>query len=377
MSEVGRVVRACVFAMPLISGAASAQGIGSGAPLRDPAIERANAARLASLAADALRRRAAADSIRKFVQFPDTIREGRIRIATKPEFATFARGIARDAEEALAKTFGTAVGAAPMTFVLRSVEGDAGTTQGRLERWISDTLEGAIRLPIEPGPNGPIFLVDGFARKQFAELDSTMRTWLRYPLQPAHDRKLERSAIYTEIATSDNRIARDCRAGSLERCRQGFAFEQPADPVMSWYEPANRRLVARRFLAPRRRDRANDRCLQGDDLACIAELRSWAPKELPPPLSSYARHSLTWVALELGGEGSLARLASSKAETVDQRLAEAARTTPETLIAAWRDSVIAARPRPIAASPGTAWAAVMWGTFLGILSMRSSRWRTR
>ena len=377
MSDVGRAVRAWVLAISLITGEAVAQGIGSGSPLRDPAIERANADRLASLAVDAVRQRAVADSIRKQVQFADTVRDGRIRIATSPELVAFAREIAREAEASLAKTLGPPVDVVPMTFVMRVSPGESGRKHARLERWISDTLEGAIRLAVEPGSNGPIFLADGFARKQFAQLDSTLRAWLRFPLQPAHDVKLGRSATYVEIATTDNRIAAECFAGSLARCREGFAFEQPADPVMSWYEPANRRRLARRALLRRRRDPAVERCVQGDDLMCIAELRSWAPDELPPPLSSHARHSLTWVALELGGDGALARLETSTVGTVEQRLAEAARTTPAKLIAAWRDSVVAARPRPVAASARTAWAAVMWASLLGILSMRSSRWRTR
>jgi len=379
MSEVPRVVLSCMLALALLGSSASAQGVGTGTPLRDPAIERANATHLASLAVDARRQRTVADSIRKWAQFSDTVRDGRIRIATTPELVELARRIARDAEAALARTFGPSADVAPMTFVMRGVTGGNWAKQARLERWISDTLEGAIaiRLQGEPGVNGPAFLVDGFAKKQFGELDSATRTWLRYPLQPAHDRKLERSAIYVDIATSENRIATECRVGSLERCREGFAFEQPADPVMSWYEPANRHRIAVRTFTRRRRDPVLERCSQGDDQACIADLRSWAPSDLPPPLSSSARHSLAWVALEIGGEGALARLGSSTAATVDQRLADAARTTPEKLIGAWRDSVTAARPRPVAANPGTAWAAVVWGSLLGILSMRSSRWRTR
>lgn len=376
MSEARRWTVQVLLPLALAAGGAHAQ-VGQGSSLRDPAIENANLAKLEQLAAEARRLRQLAATISDS-SLGDTVREGRFRIATTPEYVDFARGIARRAEARVAATLRTTPSTA-MTFAMR--DNTAENQKPRrvmLERWVDGRRDAAVRLRVEPGRiDGEDFLVHSIAEERFASLDSATKEWLRGPLLPTINRAQERSAVYVELASTDNRIVADCRDGKLERCREGFAFALPPDPILTWYEPVNRRRIASRSLQRRRRDPLVERCAAGNDGACIAELRTWGTRELPPPLTVGARHSLVWVALGLGGDGALERFESSTATNVEQRLADAARTSPTTLIGAWRDSVIAARPRSVTASGGTAWAAVFWGGLLGILSMRSSRWRAR
>ena len=366
-----------MVALVVASAAAEAQ-IGTGMPLRDPSVERAHFVELDSLASAARRQSARADSARMQNALPDTVREGRFRIEAPPEHLDFARAIARAAEARLARTFGAST-ATRMSFRMRDVTKENQLPRRvLLERWHEGRQDAAIRLRAEPGGrDGEDFLIAAVAHEHFMMLDSTTRRWLRHPLDPSADRTVERTGVYVELATSPNRIVVDCRSGKIDQCRHGFAFEIPEDPIMMWYDVADRRRIGSRNLQYRRRDPNVQRCAEGDDRACIAELRTWAANDLPAPLSAGARHSLAWVALGLGGDGALERFESSADTSMQKRLEAAARMPSDSLISAWRDSVMAARPRPVTASGGTAWAAVMWGGLLGILAMRSSRWRAR
>lgn len=377
MSDRRRVSSHLLAALALASGVAQGQ-VGTGMPLRDPAIERANLVKLDSLALATRGLSARADSARMQSALPDTVHVGRFRIAATPEYLDFARDIARRAEARITTTLGPST-STRMTFrMLDDTRANQRPRRAMLERWIDGRRDAAVRLRVEPGRlEGEYFLVEALAHERFAMLDSSTRAWLRHPLDLTADRRQERAGVYVELATSPNRLVRDCRSGRVERCREASAFERPEDPIRSWYDAGDRRRIGSRNMQRRLRDPNVQRCAEGNDAACIAELRSWAPSELPPPLSVGARHSLVWVALGLGGADALERFTSSTATNVEGRLAESARTSSASLIGAWRDSVAAARPKPVAASIGTAWAAVFWGGLLGVLAMRSSRWRAR
>ena len=377
MSDHGCRSRRFIVALALSSSAAQAQ-VGTGMPLRDASVERANFAALDSMARAARLHTERVDSARMLNALPDTVRVGRFRIEAPPEYLDFARDLARRAEARVTSTFQTS---APtrMSFRMRDItEQNKQPRRVMLERWFQGREGAAVNLRVEPGrTEGVDFLLEALAQEHFMKLDSATQRWLRQPLDPGADRHIERSGVYVELATSPNRIVSDCRSGKIDRCREGFAFELPEDPITMWYDAAERRRIGSRSLKNRRRDPNVPRCAEGDDAACIAEMRTWSVGELPAPLTNGARHSLVWVALGLGGDGALDRLQSSRATSTEKRLEETARTSSASLIAAWRDSVMVNRPRPVTASGRTAWAAVMWGGLLGILAMRSSRWRAR
>jgi hypothetical protein len=87
------------------------------------------------------------------------------------------------------------------------------------------------------------------------------------------------------------------------------------------------------------------------------------------------RLSLLRLALRLGGEGSYARFVRDSAAPVEQRLRDASKLSVEELLARWQREVVRARPAPASTAPRTAVFALLWGTILCGVSLRSSRWR--
>jgi hypothetical protein len=93
------------------------------------------------------------------------------------------------------------------------------------------------------------------------------------------------------------------------------------------------------------------------------------------PLSAEARHSLARLVLDVGGRAAYTRLLRYPGRPLSERLAFAAGLPRDSLMARWRSSILAARPKPVTITAPGAWTALGWAVVFGLLALRSSRWR--
>jgi len=117
------------------------------------------------------------------------------------------------------------------------------------------------------------------------------------------------------------------------------------------------------------------KCREHRDDACTALLQLLPPGSLPRPLGQAARLVLVREALRAGGRDAYRRLVASPTAAIDARLSSAAGTDFDSLVARWRNDVLAARPRPLTLPWWAGFAAIGWTAFFGFCALRSSRWR--
>ncbi len=210
--------------------------------------------------------------------------------------------------------------------------------------------------------------------------DEALRTWLGGPARPFAPTPSELSAVYVELVTAPSQAARSCFVGDLAGCRFASSLGDAVDTFERWYpSPAERRrlvtaslshLLSRGETRPSFLD-----CAAGKDSACTELLRSTPPWSLPSPLSRGAHRTLVQVALRLGGREAYHRLLASPDAPLATRLAAAAGVGVDTIVARWRDEVLASRPASVSLPPWGAWVAVGWVAFFAACGLRSSRWR--
>lgn len=112
------------------------------------------------------------------------------------------------------------------------------------------------------------------------------------------------------------------------------------------------------------------RCFVRDIQACVLALTG----DASPAMSSPTRLSLIQHALELGGDGSYARLIDG-APGVATALERAAKQSVESVVGSWRDAAEDARPRVHAGVARAGFWTVVWLLGLALFAMRSTRWR--
>lgn len=121
------------------------------------------------------------------------------------------------------------------------------------------------------------------------------------------------------------------------------------------------------------------RCFAGEEASCWEAAGMVDPSagtgDPDPPLSYPARSALLAFALRTGGRGAYARLMESRGDP-RERLAAAAETTPDALMAAWLARVRRARPDPQGGRGRSAAAALAWLALFGFLAAGSTRWRS-
>jgi hypothetical protein len=98
-------------------------------------------------------------------------------------------------------------------------------------------------------------------------------------------------------------------------------------------------------------------------------------KEPLIPLSPEARASFLGQALRTGGAGAFLRLRAADGEPLLDRLVAAAGVPQDSLLAAWRSAVLAARPSARAGLIRSPLSVLFWLVLLGALAVRSTRWR--
>lgn len=204
-----------------------------------------------------------------------------------------------------------------------------------------------------------------------------MRGWLGGSVE-SHD--LGMAWTYVELITAPSQAVRACYLGDLNSCNSSLALGEIADPVFEWYSADERRIVVERRIPSANPDLGQlwTECVEGrSDTACVDYLNSDALDEVPPPLSLGARRSLLSEALRLGGEGAYTRLVNSRDSDRLSALAAAAAQPADSLLAAWREAVLSARPVPTTLTRAGAAVAILWIVFFAVAATRSTRWRLR
>ena len=213
-----------------------------------------------------------------------------------------------------------------------------------------------------------------------AALDDSARGWIRTPLPAGRESAGDRERVYVELVTGSTDISRRCLGGEMLGCRELFGLAPVNDPLLDGHTAVQRRsLVAARTAQLRAtgRTREFDRCVADhDDDACIARLRTLPPDMFAQSVGSNdLRRSFLRSVLERGEAHAYDRLRSTDSLPLDARLAAAGGAPIDTLIAAWRVRVLAARPSRTPVAPVTALATLAWIIATSALALRSSRWR--
>jgi hypothetical protein len=193
------------------------------------------------------------------------------------------------------------------------------------------------------------------------------------------DRGTGLEAAYLQLVTAPWSVARRCYRGDLHACTIALGLDPSADPAMTWFTTPGERqsvVLAADFMYQNGRTEPDlQRCREGNDSACTALLHQTPVTSLTRPLDNEARQSVLAIALAMGGRDAYERILTHPDLKPGAELALAAGVPTERVVAVWRDSVLAARSRPVQVNLVETMAGLMWiFGFLG-LALRSTRWR--
>jgi hypothetical protein len=208
--------------------------------------------------------------------------------------------------------------------------------------------------------------------------DASLRSWLPNPLGFETKDPLW-TLVYTELVTAPSRATKGCFAGALDDCRAALGFVPDSLQFERWYAGQPTEWLVHRFAAIARTSglaAVYSSCVDDHDpQACNRIASEMGVGRLPPPLGEGARTLLLHLALERGGRDAASRLLADSTAPVEARLERAAAIPIDSLVSVWRGRVLAARPESVMVSVAGAWIAVGWAAGLGLVALRSSRWR--
>jgi hypothetical protein len=317
-----------------------------------------------------------ADSVTRSRILVDTVRAGALRVLTHRALTPLVTAAADSAWRTLEHTFGpTAARAGKGLMIIQSQAHPA------IPSPPARILSREITVP-RTANLGDVarYLVSYGASFIGTERDTALANWMHSEFAPTLSRDDRLELVYLEMVTSPWSKARGCYLGDLQDCRAALGLSGRADPIRGWYDAADRRTKVRDLPPSRWVTNAlpAQQCRNGgSDETCEVALRTMPVAWVETPLSGTARFSLVFLALETGGVGAYDRIAASTDRSIESRLAAGAFLSGDSLLALWRGRVLAARPRTVALGPsgGGAWSAVLWSVFLGVLALRSTRWR--
>jgi hypothetical protein len=307
----------------------------------------------------------------------DTIRAGRLTVFAAAGDRAVQRG-AVAAWRMLDSIFGDATSplAGYSLLVSRPARGEGTDITGRqgvLDRILLDSTAGVNDVTWQ--------IVNAGSLRIQAQADSALKHWLGgAPLAEQAVVLSPRTRAYEEIVLAPWRSVHRCYLGELAWCRVALGLTQDSNPVVNWYDAAERRAIVaelRHYHQVWRQHGATERCLiQQSDEACIALLRSLPPTlPLPQPLPYATRVTLVRRAMELGGPGAYSRLAGNSDRALAARLAAAAGVSADSLLASWRRDILTAPPKTVRFAASAVWSAVGWVALVAFLGFRSTRWR--
>jgi hypothetical protein len=300
----------------------------------------------------------------------DTIAVGGLRIIVNPSPLSW-REAAERAWPVIDSFYGSAAADLPQyPYIFRVVDPDSGVRR--------TVLHVGVELPWDLDVRGTttVLLTTVIA----PHFDPALADWLGTALRPTLRPQDERTAVFVQLVTAPSDAVRRCFLGDIARCKDVLLVGDSTDLVRrSYVTPAEREALvtesfadyfARGATAP-----SLQRCRQHRDDACTALLQSLPPGSLPRPLGHAARLVLARQALRAGGRDAYRRLVASSSATIGARLSSAAGMDIDSLVARWRNDVLAARPKPLTLPWWAGFAAIGWTAFFGFCALRSSRWR--
>jgi len=320
------------------------------------------AQRLADVADSLERVRATAGS--------DTIAVGGLRIIVNPSSLPL-REAAERAWPVIDSLYGSAAEDLPRyPYIFRAVDPDSGVRRA--------VLHVGVELPWDLDLRATSMVL--LTTVTPPDFDPALADWLGAALRPALRPQDERAAVFVQLVTAPSEAVRHCFLGDIARCKDVLQIGDSTGWLARWYvTPAEREALvtgsftdyfARGATAPTLQN-----CRQHRDDACTALLQLLPPGSLPRPLGQAARLVLVREALRAGGRDAYRRLVASPNAAIDGRLSSAAGMDFDSLVARWRNAVLAARPRPLTLPWWAGFAAIGWTAFFGFCALRSSRWR--
>jgi hypothetical protein len=203
---------------------------------------------------------------------------------------------------------------------------------------------------------------------------SAINQWVAAaPLAPELEPKPDWGALRLQIVSSPSHFGRDCFLGDVHACRLYLELDTLPDPPSTLLDAAGRQRMVKResISAARASSVATERCLAGNDDACLTVLRMIRLSAMSTP---FVRASLVSHALTLGGERAAERLIATPGAARDA-IAATANQPLDSVIADWqrhlneRSGTASNLPLSIAIS------SLIWIGLCVFLSLRSSRWR--
>jgi hypothetical protein len=300
----------------------------------------------------------------------DTIAVGGLRIIANPSPLPW-RAAAERAWPIIDSLYGNAAADLPRyPYIFRAVDPDSTVRR--------TVLHVGVELPWDLDVRGTtsVLLTTVIA----PHFDPALADWLGTALRPTLRPQDERTAVFVQLVTAPSEAVRRCFLGDIARCKDVLQVGDSTGLVTRWYvTPAEREaLVTESFADYFARGATGpslQRCRQHRDDACTALLQSLPPGSLPRPLGHAARLVLVREALGVGGRDAYRRIVTSSNAVIGARLSRAAGMHVDSLVARWRNDVLAARPRPLALPWWAGFAAIGWTAFFGFCALRSSRWR--
>ena len=313
----------------------------------------------------------------------DTLPLGPVRLVLRPDLAERIRPAMPGARETLERRFG-AVKVPPVGALRIDLVVGGGGTAPHLEARFYPTETGWGSGVYYAGTAAPtdsiaVMLAAAAGDGLWPAAGPAVREWVQgVPLAWWGDGgNLE--PVYVEMVTDPLHSTQACFRGDRQACRRALGLLPSADPARDWYDPEDRRTrilqQSGRWLLAERRPQVVA-CLDRREYGMCDVLFSLLNREgVPPPLSPVARRSLAWLVLRQGGAGAFQRLVGDPAGSLGDRLAVTAGLPLDSLLGLWHAEVVRARPRIVAVTPGSGWMALGWVVLLGMLALRSSRWR--
>jgi hypothetical protein len=301
----------------------------------------------------------------------DTVMMGPLRLLVRPERRAYVAEVATMAWDTVVTELGAGTALIPETPLFVRFAGDEryrfpeGLGQ-YLVRYAGDTEVAAS------------YLARFVMRVTWESIDVVLRQWIRSPSRYAPLTEIPAEVVYVELVTAPWLAVKQCHAGDVDACARVLGLETAADTASLWYtaEEQRRAITGRGagWWMDIRTSPDYIGCIEGDDAACAAFLNRnlWM---IGHPLSANARESFLRVALELGGESALTRLARSQGQPLGSRLAVAAGIPRDSLIVVWRERILAAAPEQVVMTGPTGGTALLWVVLLAFFAMRSTRWR--
>jgi hypothetical protein len=213
-----------------------------------------------------------------------------------------------------------------------------------------------------------------------SRLDSTVRNWAGFAVQPA-DTTIDWRELWVEFATAPSSLVDACQTGGEPECRVALGLVRVEDPIFDWYDADGRREVVRGLPDNSLRDReAISVCLErGWDQICVAVLEGL--DHIRPPLSYPTRQAFLRFALTRtpGGFGRLLRIggAADSAISMAGVLVDVAQEDLSALIRDWRGRIVDGRPEAVSVGWRTTVSTVVWVSILLSVRLAASRWRRR